>query len=164
MRNIIQHPNPILKQVSEAVEYNDPRIRELIPDMDGYIHTNTIGIAAVQLGVAIRFIGIRFGNEVLYMVNPVIVKHSEQTCSSLEGCRSITDGRTIYKVTRHKIVKVQATTIHGKPVSVKLRDLSGMTVQHEIDHLDGLLICDKGKLAGVIKEGKAPHKTDDVTK
>lgn len=141
MKEIIQYPDLSLKMKSERVLDINDYIKSIALELKYYINLGAPGISAVQLGYPIRFIALRFGNEVIFLVNPEITKRSSQTFTSYEGCLSLTKVGKI-AVKRNKIVKVKGTSLEGKPVSYKGRDSFGIAIQHEVDHLDGKLIND----------------------
>jgi len=141
MRNIIQYPNIILNQKSEIVNENNPKINSIIEDMKYYLkRDNSVGLAAPQLGESIRLIGVKYGNEVIFLINPEIIKYSDKMFPSCEGCLSIDNGQSQFMVKRYKLVKVKALNPQFQLVTYKGRDLFGRVLQHEIDHLDGVLI------------------------
>ena len=143
MRDILQTGSvlhPILYRVSKPVESIDASVLDVVKDMEHYL-TIGIGIAAVQLGVPIRIIGVRYGNTNLFIVNPSISKHSDKAYQSREGCLSIAHGREQYTVSRFKRVKVKGLDLNGNVITVKgYSDVFGACLQHEIDHLNGILI------------------------
>ena len=143
MRKIIHTPNPILTQVAKPVKTVDGYIKELVVEMRRYLILHRIvGISAPQLGEGVRLIGVKRGQEVIFIVNPIFTKLSTQTFRVQEGCLSIGDGKIPFWVVRHKIVKVKGFNLDGKYVIYKGRDLFGQVLQHEIDHLNGRLIGD----------------------
>jgi peptide deformylase len=143
---ILQYPDPMLSTVSAPITQITHGTRVLAEEMKKYVEDiSALGLSAVQMGQPVRLICFRFNNEVIVLLNPVIIKRSEQTWKSYEGCLSIGMGGSFYDVTRHKLIKVTATTINGKTVTYKLRDLEGAALQHECDHLEGILINSKGK-------------------
>lgn len=145
MRKIIQRPNPILNQVARPVKTIDGYIKELVGEMRRYlILRRIIGISAPQLGEGVRLIGFKRNQEVLFVVNPIIVKLSTQTFRVNEGCLSIGDGKIPFLVVRHKIVKVKGFNLDWQEVTYKGRDEFGQVLQHEIDHLNGRLISEGG--------------------
>jgi len=127
----------------------DGSVKEVAKEMEYRLsQPNCIGIAAIQLGEQLRIIGASWGNELLILLNPVTIKTSPQTYLIEEGCLSIGKGKRIYRVKRHKLVKVRALNLQGDEVTYKGRDIFGRVLQHEIDHLDGRLIIDHGQFVG----------------
>jgi peptide deformylase len=107
-------------------------------------HNKALGLSAPQLGVLSRVIVCKYGEDYIGIINPEIVKKSDRTFPSVEGCLSIAGGRRRFIVMRSKKVKVKGLTTNGKPITYKGRGFFGAALQHEIDHLDGILISDKG--------------------
>ena len=143
MRPITQGSNNLHVPSSEICSVGPP-ILDLVKDMEMYLKKgNCVGLAAIQLGEPVRLIGFRFGNEIRFLVNPEVVKHSEQSYLSEEGCMSI--GKDLYVVRRYKSVKVKGLTLDGTQLSYKGRDLFGAVLQHEIDHLNGVTIDQVGR-------------------
>jgi len=140
MKSIIQYPNEILKLKAEPVnEYT--LIDSVIDDMKFYLKRDgSVGLAAPQLGESIRLIGVKYGSEIIFLLNPEIIKVSDKMFPSYEGCLSIDNGQSQFMVKRYKIVKVKALNLQFQLVTYKGRDLFGRVLQHEIDHLDGILI------------------------
>ncbi|MDD5397524.1 MAG: peptide deformylase [Dehalococcoidia bacterium] len=102
-----------------------------------------LGLAAPQIGVCMRLICVMAGAQPQLLANPEIVKKSEQTYVSTEGCLSIRHGQAPFKARRHKWIKVHALDMTGKYVSIKAHDVYARALQHEIDHLDGILLGDQ---------------------
>ena len=140
MREIIKYPDIRLLQKSREINLNMDKtlLYSLVEDMKFYLNKSP-GLAAVQLGENIRFIGVKFGMENLFIINPEIIKNSEDIIASNEGCLSL-DSSLVITVPRYRRVKVRGTTLDGRSISWKGRDLFGRVLQHEIDHLDGVLI------------------------
>jgi len=142
---ILTDPDKELREKSEDVE-----IGEIVTDafqmmIDNLIETmefaNGIGIAAPQIGVHKRvFIGV-LNNEPHAFINPAITHTSLLKVNSEEGCLSIPGTWGI--VRRHKKITVEYTDRTGKIRKEKLHGLEGIVVQHENDHLDGVLFIDK---------------------
>ncbi len=147
MRRIIKTPDPILRRVSKPVGAIDAHILELASDINTVLsRENNAGLAAVQLGELVRMIGIQYNDEPLIIINPVIDKR-RFTFVGNEACISV--GRNkLYAVKRNKIVRVRGISIEGEPISIKTRDLLAMVIQHEVDHLDGIMIDKKGVKLG----------------
>jgi len=150
--NILSISDDILHTISDDILHsisektNIPIDTELVKDMTYYLEKPyCAGLSAVQLGVPIRVIGAKRNYEIIFIVNPEISKHSNQTYRAHEGCLSIGMGKVLYVVKRYKIVTVKGFDLNGKPVSYKSRDLFGAVLQHELDHLDGITINQHGK-------------------
>jgi len=144
---ILQFPNPILSQVSQPVTQVDSAVRDLAKELLCWFElTNRVGIAAVQVGELHRIIAVRQNSESLVIINPEIIKTSEQSYPNIEGCLSINHGESLYEIKRYKIVKVRGIDLNEEPVTYKSRGLFGAVLQHEIDHLNGKMINQNGKI------------------
>lgn len=134
--------SPVLRERSSEVPEVDDHVRELVADLfDTMRAEQGIGLAANQIGIAERvaIVDTGEGEEAIVLINPVIVER-EGTIRDEEGCLSIPD---IYgDVDRAARVVVQTTTLEGNRVAVEATALRARTVQHEIDHLDGILFVD----------------------
>ena len=133
--------NPVLRQVAAKVTKVDKKIKRLLSDMaDTMYEADGVGLAAPQVGISSRIAVIDIGEGVIEMINPEIIC-KEGTCINVEGCLSVPnfDG----EVERAKSVKVKYQDRNGKPVVLDATDLLAIAVQHELDHLDGILFIDK---------------------
>ena len=133
--------NPVLRQVAAKVTKVDKKLKRLLSDMaDTMYEADGVGLAAPQVGVSSRIVVIDIGEGVIEMINPEIIC-KEGTCINVEGCLSVPnfDG----EVERAKSVKVKYQDRNGKPVVLDATDLLAIAVQHELDHLDGILFVDK---------------------
>lgn len=146
--DIVIHPNEVLKRKCDPVGGIDAEIRELGRILVAVmLEAPGIGLAAPQIGVSKRVVAI--GRPVglmlapFVMVDPKIVWRSGNRTALAEGCLSIPDRR--FLVRRPDSVKVAFTDLDGRKRLVEATGLSAKCVQHEIDHLDGVLICDIGK-------------------
>ena len=147
---LVMAPAPELRQKSEPININFiPQVQDgwlvtMIDVLDACrkagIHTNSI--SAPQVGIKYRYFIIDSPALSIGCFNPVITKRVGQF-QSIEGCLSFPRGR-FYSVPRAKIIKFHYTDILGKEHSLKLRDRYAAIVQHEIDHLDGILMDDNG--------------------
>ena len=142
--NIIQYPDKRLRVRAFPLDVVKDRVKidSIASDMR-LVLDKAAGIAAPQFGEQSCMIGVWYGLEKLILVNPEIIKVSEQTFVSDEGCLSIDEGKAVYSVVRHKIVKVKALDLQGNSVTYKGRGVLGQAFQHEIDHLNGILLVDK---------------------
>lgn len=147
--SIIQYPNPILLKVSEPVIFvnkalsaHDRRIAYDLTETLLVMHAEgkAIGLSAPQIGYNIRILTM-FVHKQYTMINPEILKVSNVMHPSEEGCLSFPGLRSI--VERPKTVKVQYTDMQGVNHTIKLYDLEAKCFQHELDHLDGILMINK---------------------
>jgi peptide deformylase len=146
IREILVVPNPVLKQVSEPVAVVTDDLRVLMDDMLETMYAAPgIGLAAVQIGVAKRVIVMdlaRDGEEPQprYYVNPEILWASEETAPYEEGCLSVPE---IYdEVERPAQVKLKYLNYQGEEIVEDAEGLFAVCIQHEMDHLDGVLFID----------------------
>jgi len=142
---VLQYPDPRLARVSRPIQGITPEIRELAENMVETMYARDgIGLAAPQVGTAIRLMVVDVSGpdkreDLRILVNPTL-KLSGPEIDSEEGCLSITDYRST--VCRYGRVHVEATGLDGNPVSFDAEDLLAICVQHECDHLDGILFID----------------------
>jgi peptide deformylase len=139
--NILHDGDEVLKRLSCSVILND-EIKEFIGSMkETMIDANGIGLAAPQVGRNIRVIVVKLQyGEIQEMINPTVKWYSDQTVSIEEGCLSI-PGHYI-DITRPSKISVSFQDLSGKYKRWKLKSLEARVVQHEIDHLDGVLMTD----------------------
>ncbi len=134
--------DPVLKEVCAPVEKIDKQLKKLMDDMaETMYESNGVGIAAPQIGKAIRLVIIDCQDEhgLLELINPVIT-FREGTETDTEGCLSVPD---IYgEVERAAKVKVEFTNRRGKKQHVTATGLLARCIQHELDHLEGQLFID----------------------
>jgi len=137
--------DPVLRQKAEALQAVDEDIRRLIKDMfETMYEADGVGLAAPQVGVSRRVIVVDpheqdvkpFG-----LVNPVIVQSADYAERGEEGCLSIPGLKDI--VERPAAVVVEALDAEGKPVRIEAEGLLARVLQHEVDHLDGILFIDR---------------------
>ena len=144
VRGILLLGDPALRQMCEPVRSVDDDVRALVDDLtDTMYEADGIGLAAPQIGVPVRV----FVYDVREpesapgaLINPVIVEKSGRTKDE-EGCLSIPDLREL--VTRAERVVVEGLDREGETVRVEADGLLGRCLQHEIDHLDGILFIDR---------------------
>lgn len=140
-------PDPVLSKKCESVDTISTWHRNLAEAMQRIANEKGgIGIAAPQVGELVRLICIRWGEEWITLVNPAILRMSPQVFGSLEKCLSLPEGE-VYRVQRPKITRVLAGDLEGDMGTVKGRGILSAALCHEIDHLNGILIDEKGPLA-----------------
>ncbi|MGI9463036.1 MAG: peptide deformylase [Aestuariivirgaceae bacterium] len=144
---IIKLPDPVLKTVSTPVEAVTDDVRALLDDMiETMYDAPGIGLAAVQIGVAKRMIVIDAvkdedaPRDPIFLVNPEIIWSSEELAEYEEGCLSIPE--VFGNVTRPAEVKVRYLDRDGKACERHCDGLLATCVQHELDHLNGVLFID----------------------
>jgi peptide deformylase len=140
---ILTYPDPRLKKKTREVEnFKDPLVRELIFDMlETMKENNGMGLAAPQVGKSLRLCVIRFERKTYILINPQIKSKSWGKEISEEGCLSF-PGQFI-PVKRSKKVKVTALNKSGKEIIIEAEGLLARALQHEIDHLDGILYIER---------------------
>jgi peptide deformylase len=145
-RKIITYPDPVLCLKAEPVEEITSEIRELARDMAQTMYENRgIGLAAPQVNECVRVITVDISgpeqrNGLMTLVNPEIVS-CEGEVDSEEGCLSVQGYRS--QVTRSERVCVRALDLEGTEVTIEADDLLAVCLQHEIDHLNGILFIDR---------------------
>ncbi|WP_019554153.1 peptide deformylase [Propionispira raffinosivorans] len=131
----------VLKEICQPVAKIDNKIRRLLDDMaETMYEANGVGLAAPQVGTAIRVVVIDVGNGLLELINPVIVER-EGTAIDTEGCLSIPD--IFGEVERSSKVTVEFTNRRNKKQQITGEGLLARCFQHELDHLDGVLFIDR---------------------
>ena len=140
-------PDPVLRQKAQPVASVDKRVAQFMHDMLESMYLNHgIGLAANQVGSLERIIAVdvseeRNGTKALLMANPEITWHDpEETFTYREGCLSIPDQYA--DVTRPKRIRWTYLDASGKPQEMEGEDLLSQCIQHEIDHLNGVLFID----------------------
>ncbi|MCK5080618.1 MAG: peptide deformylase [Candidatus Moranbacteria bacterium] len=140
---ILEYPNEILRKKSKEVK--DPtstEIKQLILDMIKTLRSNNgLGLAAPQVGKNLKICIIEIENELFVLINPEIKSLAGEKILSEEGCLSFPN--KFLNIERYKRVKVRATDLNGKKQIIRARGLLARAIQHEVDHLDGVLIVDR---------------------
>lgn len=140
------YPDPVLKSKSIHVEKIDETIRDLLDDMAETMYLNNgIGLAAPQVGRNLRVIVVdaergEGGSRLLKLVNPRITRREGKTRSE-EGCLSLPE--LTVEVERSEKVTVEAMLPEGESTTLEAEGLLAICLQHEIDHLDGVLLVDR---------------------
>jgi peptide deformylase len=139
---IIKEPNKILRQKSKEISEITPEISQLILDMaETMKKENGVGLAAPQVGQNVRLVLVSIDKGPLALINPKIVWKSFRKETEEEGCLSCPNAYILIK--RPKIVYIKALTKDGKKKFFRAKGLFARVCQHEIDHLNGILIIDK---------------------
>lgn len=151
---IITLPDPRLRQKSAKVQSITPEVIQLIDDMtsvaldweDSRPHEISAALSAVQIGRMQKVIIVRSdledkaAREFTALINPEIIKYEGQTTTDYEGCLSVAG---IYgKVPRYSKIRVKALDINGNEVRFKAHDFLAHVIQHEIDHINGIVFID----------------------
>jgi peptide deformylase len=141
--DILEHPNPALKQPAAAVDpFTDTELPRLVRAMVQTMHDAPgVGLAATQVGVQKRVIVFDVDDAVVALCNPCIVERSDETELDDEGCLSL-PGITV-PVERAVYCVCEALDLKGAPVRIQAEGFIARVLQHETDHLDGVLIIDR---------------------
>jgi peptide deformylase len=144
LAQIRQYPDPALRMKANEVTEFDASLRQLVERMSSLmIDARGVGLAATQVGILQRLFVFSPGEEeeVRPIVNPELVDRSDETNVDDEGCLSLQ--RVLVPVERSVRITLVGRDEHGADVRLELEGLAARVVQHEIDHLDGVLIVDK---------------------
>ena len=171
IKTILTEPNKILRQVSKQVEKVGEEEKKIMDDMlETMYQANGIGLAAIQIGIPKRIIVIDLakGEEKknpMYFVNPVIKNKNQNLATYEEGCLSVPD--QFAEVDRPSTCEVEYLDYHGEKKILKAEGLLATCIQHEMDHLQGILFIDylsKLKKSMIIKKlSKGKNKSDRIT-
>lgn len=145
VRNLHLLGSPVLRQRAQPVAPADSGVRELVDDLFETMRAaKGVGLAANQVGVAQRVAVVDVGEEFgppLVLINPRIVEAGSERESAEEGCLSIPD---VYAdVDRAHAIVLEALDRDGQPYRIPITGFRARAVQHEIDHLDGILFLDR---------------------
>lgn len=140
--------DPVLRQKAQPVTKVTKRVVKLLQDMEETMYAaDGVGLAAPQVGVSERLIVVDVGDGPIHLVNPVLVS-SEGTVVDVEGCLSIPG--VVGYVDRAQKVTVEGLDLRGRRRRIEADEWLARALQHEIDHLDGVLFTDKA--TGITKE------------
>ena len=146
IRKILTEPDPFLRQKSTKVEEVNDEIRSLMNDMAETMYDAPgIGLAAIQIGVPKRVIVIDLSKEgekknPFYFVNPKIITKSKQDASYEEGCLSVPN--QFAEISRPDTCRVDFLDYEGNKKTLEAEGLLATCIQHEMDHLEGILFID----------------------
>jgi peptide deformylase len=154
------YPDPVLRKLSVPVSPQDTTIPQLVTDLFATLEGRGIGLAAPQVGILKRVVVVDLGPEYsetlpLALINPEITWRSEETSACSNGCLSFPGFWE--DVVRPEEIVVAYQDVNFRPQSLKAQGLLAVCIQHEIDHLDGILFIDhlsKLKRASVIRRFK----------
>ena len=150
---ILTYPNPLLKKRCLEVEKIDGEVKRLIHDMTETMYeANGVGLAACQVGVNKRVIVLDVSpldpeQDLFALVNPEIVAEEEEIDHE-EGCLSVPD--CLETIKRKQKVRVRGMSPEGKEVELEAQGILAIALQHEVDHLNGVLILDR--MSGLKRE------------
>jgi peptide deformylase len=133
--------NPILRTKTKEVPSMTKDISKLLKDMeDTLVDANGLGIASPQIGKDLRLCLAKLNDKIIPLINPYITHKSEEMQIAEEGCLSLPS--VGIDVPRAAAIAIEYLDINGQTQQRELQDLDARIVQHEIDHLDGILIVD----------------------
>ena len=145
-RNIVIEPDPILRKKSDILEKVDDELRILLDDMLETMYSAPgIGLAAVQIGILKRLIVIDISKDKekknpIFLINPEIISKSKNTSIYEEGCLSLPGH--FAEIERPEECQIKYIDYDGKKKEMKANGLLATCIQHEIDHLNGILFID----------------------
>ena len=146
IKTILTEPNKLLRQISQPVEKVGELERELMNDMlETMYSARGIGLAAIQIGVPKRIIVMDLSKEEnkklpMYFVNPLITEKNNEKTTYEEGCLSVPN--QFAEIDRPSKCKVEYLDFNGNKQSLQAEGLLATCIQHEIDHLEGILFID----------------------
>lgn len=150
---VVLYPDPVLREIASPVTVFDATLQTLVSDMfetmDDY---RGVGLAAPQVGVGLRVLVVGYKKHRFEIVNPELVAASGEAVDE-EGCLSL-PGVNV-DVSRYVRVHVKGFSAVGRPIVVREKGFVARIIQHELDHLNGVLIIDKGPV-------KADHTPADT--
>ncbi len=157
LRKIVTLPEPILRRKARPVSTFDKNLQTLIDDMiETMREAPGVGLAAPQVGISDRLIVVEYADppedeeeaepkevkpKLYVMLNPEIVKTSEEKVLGVEGCLSIPG--LVGEVERFQMIQVKGLNRHGRPMKVKAEGWLARIFQHEIDHVNGVVFPDR---------------------
>ncbi len=152
IRELTTFPNDVLRKRAAEVTEFDSELKTLIEDMVETMRVAPgVGLAAPQIGVSKRVIVVEFGheddetvpNQLFVVINPEIVKQSNDKVSGIEGCLSVPG--VVGEVDRARVVTVQGQDPDGKRIKIRAQGWLARIFQHEIDHINGMLYTDRAE-------------------
>ena len=170
IKEILTEPNKILRQVSLPIDKVTKEDQKLMDDMlETMYHANGIGLAAIQIGIPKRIIVMDIAKKdekknPMYFVNPIIKNKNNDLSTYEEGCLSVPD--QFAEVDRPSTCEVEYLDYNGEKKILKATGLLATCIQHEMDHLEGILFIDylsKLKKMMIVKKlSKQKNKVDRI--
>jgi peptide deformylase len=146
LSQVVKFGDPVLRSAASPVTEFDDRLAAEADRMIGLMRDAIgVGLAATQLGTLRRMLVFQVGSdaEPTVLVNPEIEWRSEDAATAEEGCLSLPG--VVVDVQRPLFVRARAVDVHGEPLSVEASGLEARVIQHEVDHLDGVLMLDRAE-------------------
>jgi peptide deformylase len=145
---VLKHPNPVLSRKADIVTEIDPQTRVLVQNMfETMFDHDGIGLAAPQIGVSRRIIVFSPNarrEEARMLFNPRITERSRDITIQAEGCLSVPG--VVVEIPRSRKIKFTALDLNGDPIEEVACDHVARIIQHEVDHLNGILLIDRAPL------------------
>ena len=142
IRKVRKIGDPVLRETSNNVEKIDKPVLDLVSDMlDTLEEEGGVGLAAPQIGITKRIILVRYEDKVETYINPEIEIIENKRIEGDEGCLSIYSIQG-FQVKRYPKIKIRTTNIKGNTEEFIAEDLLARVIQHEVDHLDGIMFID----------------------
>ncbi|HEY3105559.1 MAG TPA: peptide deformylase [Gaiellaceae bacterium] len=141
-----QYPDPVLRMKAKEVDELDDSVTGLVERMTALMEeARGVGLAAPQVGILRRVLVYRAADEEppVALVNPRLVSASEEVEASDEGCLSLGAATVVVEVERPTSVTVEAVSPTGEEIRIEAEGLEARVIQHEIDHLEGVLTIDR---------------------
>jgi len=170
VKRILTEPNKLLRQISKSVDKVGKNEQKLMDDMVETMYAaNGIGLAAIQIGFPKRIIVMDVSKDQknknpMYFINPIILNKATEQSTYEEGCLSVPD--QFAEIDRPNKCEVEYLDYNGKKKLLKADGLLATCIQHEIDHLEGILFIDylsKLKKSMIIKKlSKQKNKSDRI--
>ena len=146
LAQVRQYPDPVLRMKAKEVELFDEPLAALAERMSALMQeARGVGLAAPQIGVLQRLLVFQAdeADPVRALVNPRVVSASEEVEVADEGCLSLGAATVVVGVERPEAVVIEARSPEGEQLSLEVDGLTARVLQHEVDHLDGILILDR---------------------
>ena len=161
LRSIVFSDSPILREKSRRVRRINQEIEALIQDMfETMREARGVGLAAVQVGVPLRVVTVKIPEDLedpeagrsLALINPELAREADELEEGVEGCLSVPGW--VGTVPRHVAVTVKGLDPNGRKVRIKAQGYLARVLQHEIDHLNGVLFIDLADEVWPVEEGE----------
>jgi len=158
MKETVQLGNKVIRsKAKRVVDVHDRKVKRIIRDLVSSMREhNLVGMAAPQIGEGLRIFvseirtttyrkNIAEPDVLRVFINPEVISHSKRLVVSYEGCGSVAEAKLFGPVSRCRVVTVLATDVDGNPFTLEATGLLARVIQHEIDHLDGVVFIDRVK-------------------
>jgi peptide deformylase len=150
-----KNPDPLLRKSSKNIKEIDDNIQQLAEELTRVLQEHhALGLAAPQLGELVRMFVFTYRGRDVVVINPKL-KHKKGVQFVVEGCVSLPE--QMFMVKRPERLTLFGTDLHGKEIKLKAEPYYAPVIEHEYDHLDGIMIDKKGKLLETIKPKTQPY-------